>query len=210
MLTTFLNLPEGIQVRQMGYDAFVEENWASILSPEEHKRRDAFSHPGRQRGFTLGRVALRSLLAEHLNVAPNLVPLHLESSGQITCPESQLHLSLAHSGNQALATVAPVRIGIDLEEVRTKPDTLLEHILGEDEKDHIHSLPIPDSHRLFVCWTLKEAVLKAMGVGLRHAPRKVLLSIDTDSQSAKITDPDGEVWNARYVISDNWVSAVAF
>lgn len=210
MLTNFNNLPDGILVRQMSYDAFVEENWPTILSPEEVERRDALTHPGRKKGFTLGRVALRTLLAERLNVTPATVPLQIEPSGQIVCPADNIHLSLAHSGEKALAAISSAPIGIDVEEVRTKPRSLLDHILGEAEREHILSLDLPESHRLFVCWTLKESVLKAMGIGLRNAPRKVLLTVDTNKKAAQIADPSGVLWQSRYVIEGNWVSAIAF
>jgi len=206
----FLDFPEDIVIRTITHDEYVEQNWADILSPLETQRRNALSHPGRKRGFTLGRVALRTLLADQLEIPAKDVPLLIEPSGQLSCPDSGLHLSLAHSGDKAIAAVAPRTIGVDLEEVRTKPDALLDYILAESEKRHIYDLDIPDSQRLFLCWTLKESVLKALGVGLRSAPRKVQLQIDVATKSALITDPDGRKWNARYAITGPWVSAIAF
>lgn len=206
----FPDCPRDIDVLTLSYTDQVKDHWASILSDVELERRAVLTHAGRRDGFTLGRVALRTLLADKIGVPAREVPLRIEPSGQLTCPGSGLNVSLAHSGDKAIAVISPRAIGVDLEEIRTKPPSLLDYILADEEKDHIYSLNVPDSHRLFLCWTLKEAVLKGMGVGLRSAPRRVVLDVDVAGGKARVTDPEGRSWNARFAISGSWIAALAF
>ena len=210
MLTAFPNLPEHIRTYLQVYSEQFDSEWPDVLSQAELGRRSEMTHPGRKLGFTLGRTALRRLLSEELSVAPRDVPIQIEPSGQLTCPSSNRHISLAHSGNQAIAVSGSSHLGIDLEEVRPKPEALLHYILGDSERTHIAELRIPDTHRLFLAWTLKEAVLKAEGIGLRSSPRSVVLQVDVDTQHAMMVDATGRTWQGRYCISGSWISAIAF
>ncbi|MDA1027546.1 MAG: 4'-phosphopantetheinyl transferase superfamily protein [Bacteroidetes bacterium] len=209
-LIDFGDLPEGFFVRQAEWGAYSGQNVSSILTEEELLRREEMKHPLRKNGFTLGRIALRLLLSDILSIPANKVTLAAAPSGQLMNPDSNFHVSLAHSGETALAVAAPRPVGIDLEDVRAKPSQLLDYILADGERNHIASLDVPESMKLFLCWTLKESVLKGMGVGLRSSPRNVNLKIDTATATAQIVDPTGQIWQARYCISGQSVSALSF
>jgi 4'-phosphopantetheinyl transferase len=209
-LDDFPGLPSDIVLRQVHWRDFSELDAEAILSAHELSRRAEMKHSGRRNGFTLGRIALRTLISSQLKIPAQEVVLEVAPTGQLFSPGSGLHVSLAHSGDAALAAVARRPIGIDLEEVRKKPDTLLDYILSDMEKDHVYKLDVPDSHRLFLCWTLKESVLKGLGVGLRSSPKKVTIEVDMPSRTAHLMDPNDHAWEARFCISEQWVSALAF
>ena len=206
----FGELPADISVRCLKMDANLENLAVTMLSPEERSRRAEMKSESRQIQFALGRIALRSLLSNELRLKPSEIPLIIEKSGRLSLQNSAKSLSLAHSGQHALAAVSSDRSGVDIETIRQKPPELLDYILGEREKQHIHSLDLPEAHRLFVCWTLKEAVLKATGTGLRRSPKKVHLTVDTAQEQAVVRDPDGQIWHARYRVHENAVFALAF
>ncbi len=210
MHPTLSGLPEDILICQMSYDDEIDGSWTRFLTDAEIARRSGMKSEGRQRSFTLGRVALRSLLARHLGVPPRDVVLIVEQSGRLACPNSGLYLSLAHSGDQAIAIAAPRNVGVDLEVIREKPEELLNYILADGERQHIQELPLDFTQSLFLCWTLKEAVLKANGTGLRRSPKKVELAIDLDAGSALATDPQGQSWTARFTIEQEYVLSLAF
>ncbi len=209
-LTVMPDLPDDIHVRRLDLDDGSAPTWDSFLSDAELERRSVMKNEQRRQGFTLGRVALRSLLAERMDIAPSEVPIIIEPTGRLACPESGLMLSLAHSGKSAIAVAANRNVGVDLEHVREKPRALLDYILADSEKQHIDELPIDSSLSLFLCWTLKEAVLKANGTGLRRSPRKVALSIDIEKGIAHANDPDGKDWVARFSIEEEYVLSLAF
>ena len=206
----FGDVPSDISVRCLRLEADLEGLATNVLSAEEHSRRASMGSKSRQVQFALGRIALRSLLSEELNVPPSDVPLVIEQTGRLSLLNSAKSLSLAHSGHHALAAVSNTLSGVDVEVIRDKPAELLDYILGDQEKAHIKKLDLPDNQRLFVCWTLKEAVLKATGTGLRRSPKKVRLTIDPTSGTAQATDPDGKRWQAKYQVFQNTVFALAF
>ena len=181
----------------------------NILTDQEINRRAGMGNEQRRRSFTAGRIALRTLLAEHLDVSPVDVPLIIEPSGRLACPGSDLHLSLAHSGDVAVAAFSVRNVGVDLEQIRPKPAALLDYILADEERDHVHSLDLDTDRTLFLCWTVKEAVLKANGTGLRRSPRLVRTSIDTTSFHAEVRDPSDETWDVHFGLSDQYAAALA-
>ncbi len=210
MHPTLRGLPEDILICQMSYDDEIDGSWMRFLTDAEIDRRAGMKNEGRKRSFTLGRVALRSLLAGHLGIQPRDVALIVEQSGRLACPNSGLYLSLAHSGDQAIAIAAPRNVGVDMEVIREKPEALLDYILADGERQHIKELPLDFTHSLFLCWTLKEAVLKANGTGLRRSPKKVELAIDLEAGSALATDPEGKTWTARFTIEKEYVLSLAY
>jgi phosphopantetheinyl transferase len=204
-----LHIPEDVHYGSFVFSRESTRNWMQILTEEELDRREGMRNEQRRRSFTAGRIALRTMLAEHLGLAPVDVPLIIESSGRLACQGSDLHLSLAHSGDVAVAAFSTRNVGIDLEQIRPKPATLLDYILADEERDHVHNLDLDADRTLFLCWTVKEAVLKANGTGLRRSPRLVRTSIDTASSHAEVRDPSDETWDVHFGLTDQFAAALA-
>lgn len=181
-----------------------------ILDDLESIRLSSISHLARRQGFLLGRYTLRMLLAQQSGLDPSRVSLHVETSGKPVSPGSGLHLSLAHTDDRALAAVSRRIVGVDIERIRDKPLALLDYILHPEEREHILSLELGWPRTLFLCWTLKEALLKATGSGLRKAPRRVRLDLDVDRGRARVLDPEGGSWEGRFVEEGGFVSAIVF
>jgi 4'-phosphopantetheinyl transferase len=163
----------------------------------------------RQRSFLLGRAALRSLLAELTNSDPGRVELEVMENGLVTAPKTDYHVSISHSGNRATAVVSRRRVGVDIEQIVERPESLLRYVLHEDEFPHIEALPVEESHRLFLCWTIKEAVLKAIGTGLLRSPKSVRLDIDYESSRAFVKEESGYVWHVQFEQQDEYMFALA-
>jgi len=208
MLPT-LHIPDDVRLKALPVAEAILEDWESILSERERHRLGGMKNEGRRNSFTAGRVALRTLLAEELDVAPSEVPLTVLESGRLACKGSDLHLSLAHSGNLAVAAASHRNIGFDLESVRHKPSSLLDYILAEEEREHVHALALDTDRSLFLCWTVKEAVLKANGTGLRRSPRLVRLRIDLESATARVLDPTDAEWEVHFGLTDDYAAALA-
>ncbi|MDE2995929.1 MAG: 4'-phosphopantetheinyl transferase superfamily protein [Bacteroidota bacterium] len=204
-----LSIPEDVHLRSLIYTDEGTQDRMQILTDQEINRRAGMRNEQRRRSFTAGRIALRTMLAEQLDINPVDVPIIVEPSGRLACPGSGLHLSLAHSGDVAVAVASPRLVGVDLEQVRPKPDALLEYILADEEREHVRSLNVPPNQKLFLCWTVKEAVLKANGTGLRKSPRLVRLSLDVAHQRGSVRDPDNTDWSVTFGLSDDLALSLA-
>ena len=87
-----------------------------------------------------------------------------------------LRCSIAHSDGAGFAAVAHESIGADLERVRPRPWRLIRHVCVPAELRYLDGLASSGDELLTLAWTVKEAVLKGLRVGLRIAPLKVRLS----------------------------------
>jgi 4'-phosphopantetheinyl transferase len=148
-----------------------------LLDAEERERATRFATTYLSRRFVASHAALRVLLGGTLGIAPEAVRFCHGASGKPSlagdCPASEVHFSLSHSGEAALIGIAEGRpLGIDLENVRDDLDfeLLATQFLAHAELNWIASAP-PESRRdaFYICWTAKEAWLKARGDGLSYS-----------------------------------------
>ncbi|CAL9516358.1 hypothetical protein SUDANB176_03759 [Streptomyces sp. enrichment culture] len=130
--------------------------------------------------YAAAHAAVRRVLAEYLGVPPrDLVfgrrpcprcahPEH--GRPRIDWPPTDLDFNLSRSGAQwALAVVIGRQVGVDLEDDRTLDvEGASRFAMSASELAHILSAPdaTARAHAFFRCWTRKEAVVKAIGVGI--------------------------------------------
>ncbi len=140
---------------------------AALLTPQAQQRR---------RGKLSAR---RAYLAEFLNVAPDSLAIDHHLEGQPFLPDfPTLSLSTSHSEEwSALALAEDRAIGLDIERVRPLEwQPMLSMICDEAERADFLSTQ-PDLPEFFRLWTIKEAVLKATGLGFRAGPKAVPVPI---------------------------------
>ncbi|HJX52530.1 MAG TPA: 4'-phosphopantetheinyl transferase superfamily protein [Polyangia bacterium] len=106
-----------------------------------------------------------------------------------------LALSISHRGDWGLAAVAlspGARIGADLETVEPRDPALVRQFFSESEADRVAKANGSDVDRTVArIWSAKESVLKAMGLGLRHDTRDIVVG---DEIAAPAGAP--EAWRA--------------
>jgi 4'-phosphopantetheinyl transferase len=141
-----------------------------ILSPDEVIRATRFRFDHLQRRYVLARGALRILLAQYLQVAARRIEFDYGEKGKPRVAAGGIHFNLSRSGsNILLAFSRQYEVGIDIEEFRPVPDLqgMADRFFCAEEAAELRSLPDDERERSFlVCWTRKEAYIKALGVGL--------------------------------------------
>ena len=122
---------------------------------------------------------------------------YVDQRGQGRLP---LSLSISHRGDWGLAAIALVsgaRIGADIETVEPRDPALVRQFFSESEADCVAGGG--DVNRTVArIWSAKEAVLKAMGVGLRHDTRDIVVGDE------KVAPGLAEGWRAL----DVWLAPV--
>lgn len=140
----------------------------ATLSAEELIRARTMSSE-RARRFVAARAALRELLGSLLGVARADVEIRYGPHGKPEV-EGPLRFSVAHSGELVLMAAALGReVGVDVERVRrlSDPAGLAREVLDAGEQDAFAALaPHERDADLLAAWTRKEALLKALGIGL--------------------------------------------
>ena len=185
-------LPPG-RVRVHLIDLSVHAVSDAALCPCERSRAAAFLNPGARVRFVRGRTGLRRLLGGYLGLEPAEVPIRLGAGGKprLGPPYANLNFNLSHAGGLGLfAFVRGHEVGIDLEKVQEFPGldevsarffspaehaALMEMTTPGTVTTHVAS---PDFNAAFYrTWARREAVIKALGLGLSVAPGEIGVSV---------------------------------
>jgi 4'-phosphopantetheinyl transferase len=141
------------------------------LSPHEQARLGAMQHPRARAEFLTGRWLLRGLLGLRLGCAPGEVRLALDPHGALSVPGASVGVNLSHTaGLVALALADGLAVGVDVEWTARPGRTvdLAHRYFAEVEQRELRALPEGEQRaRFFALWTLKEAYIKARGLGLK-------------------------------------------
>jgi 4'-phosphopantetheinyl transferase len=157
---------------QLAGDGERAERLATLLSADERARAARFHFDRHRRHYIVGRASLRRILASYIALLPSQIVFHYGPQGK---PElanndgerSPLSFNLSHSGELALCAIARRPLGVDLEWLREVPDADLIAARFFTPAEVARQRASADRGAAFLRhWTRKEAVIKAVGVGL--------------------------------------------
>lgn len=179
----------------------------AALSEKEAAQHAAFRMEKRRREWLAGRLAAKALLAGE-GESLSAFEIAMDKFGRPSCGGALV--SISHSGGWALAAVKPGSsfLGADLEKVEPR------HPAWYRDYFHPAELPAPDPSEATRLWTIKEALLKALGLGLMADPldirtgEKVRLSGKALERYREMGSPDFSV-EARSVPGGFWTAVVA-
>jgi len=174
-----------------GHDSFKVKVWTGAvpvvletvgkesLSPEERARAARFRSLTDERRFCAGRLLLRQLVADHLGMKPWEVRFAAPPGAKpvviVPFGTRELFSSLSRSGDFCAAALSEEgEVGVDIEQVRDGVDILAagKAWLSEGENLAIRSTEGEPASReaFFRLWCAREAVSKALGLGLAMDP----------------------------------------
>lgn len=158
----------------------------NLLSADERQRAFRFVREQDRQRFIAARAALRLLLSRYVQRPPEqLVFTYNEYGKPALVDGSALAFNLAHSEGLGLCAVSPSRpLGIDVEAERATVEfeMLWPRITSSAERDLWPFLvPAQQQRVFFQLWTRKEAVIKALGLGLSlPLDRLTVLNVSAD------------------------------
>lgn len=139
------------------------------LDSTERARADRFLHSADTSRMVLGRGIARAALGALMRVRPAAVEFAANAHGK---PEARggPAFNVSHSGDVVLVAIAAAgRVGVDVEHARELRDmeSLARSTFRAEETAAVLGAPEGDRRSAFYrVWTRKEAILKALGVGL--------------------------------------------
>jgi 4'-phosphopantetheinyl transferase len=145
----------------------------AILDQRELERAYRFHFAADRERYAVAHANLRRILGGYLNQRPEKICFRTGAFGkpELADGDPPLHFNLAHSRSIATLAVAHgLPLGVDVEDIRP--------IEPEVARSHFSARELSDLDRLqggawlsgfYRCWTCKEAILKAEGVGLQCA-----------------------------------------
>ena len=202
---------------QLDLESFREDapRLERLLSPDERDRASTFLRDLHRDRFIACRAALRLVLGARLATRPEGIRFRYGPWGkpEIDAAAADVRFSVSHTHGRALIAVATgFDVGIDVEHDAPVPDWegLSERVFSQPERRELAAAA--DKPGAFLRgWTRKEAVLKALGVGI-SAPLAEL-TVSLGREAAILANLDGVVrppdWSLIDLSSPGQVAALA-
>lgn len=170
-------------------DESVLDRYSSSLSADELERLQRINHAEVNRRFLVGRGLLRETLAECSGADPREFEFQYNAHGKpsLKAPgEPPLEFNVSHTRGLAMCAVATCGpLGVDVERERRVENHLgiARRVFAPAEMEQLELLPAERRDEAFLkLWTLREALVKARGVGLLTDPADFAFSLNRDHQ----------------------------
>ena len=140
-----------------------------MISIKDMDKRELHSHAHR-----LLRECLRPYHIDYNEDTP-VTKGKLGKPSLTECPD--IHYNLSHADGIAACIISGYKCGIDCERIRKYPEKVMTRVFSEKERIMVESAPENKKNELFFrLWTLKEAYVKAIGVGISYPMNTVEFS----------------------------------
>jgi 4'-phosphopantetheinyl transferase len=98
----------------------------------------------------------------------------VKDEDDVPCPSNGTHWSISHKPKGVAAVVSDERIGIDIEEIEPRSEQVFNLVASDEEWELSEDR---SWNTFFRYWTAKEAVLKAVGIGIGGLKKCRVISI---------------------------------
>ncbi len=170
------------------------------LSADERTRANRFRFSEDRRDYVVAHDLLRRALSQLESIPPADWVFDAGEHGKPFVSSSDLTFSLSHTrGFVACAASRQVRLGLDVERVdRAVNDTeIAERVFARSEAEALERMPHDQrAPRFMELWTLKEAYVKATGLGLSQPLTELSFDLSQESRIGYSLpgDADREAW----------------
>lgn len=193
--------------------------YAALMAPDERARHDRFVFEKDRHQFLVTRGVIRTLLGRCLGVDPADCAFEADRYGRprlVHPAGAPLGFNISHTrGLVACVLARGGEIGVDVEDASRPIDPgLPRRFFSPDEADALDALP-DDARpaRFYEYWTLKEAYMKARGMGLSLPLDGFSMLADTTPVGIRFTDAiddDPRTWQfAQFTPGPRYRLAVA-
>ena len=178
-------------------DAGRLDRYAGWLSAEEVARRGRFIFERHRHAFLVARALVRGTLARYVGAPPAALRFTIGEHGR---PELDLaagrglSFNLSHTDGRAVLAVARATVGVDVEAAGRRGELarIAEHFFAPAEVAALAGLSgAALRERFFAFWTLKEAYIKARGVGVSLGLGRFWFEAGAEAAAPRIAFEDG-------------------
>ena len=160
-------------------DQITEEQYNNIynsLSPSRLAHISRFKKEEDLKRSLAGEFLIKKILTEDFGIENPIISRN--EKGQPIIENTDIFISISHSGDLAVAAADRKPIGIDAEKIKPRNLKLAEKICLPEEKEYIFSSEDNILNRFYEIWTGKEAYFKKTGTGITDFKSVNVLNLD--------------------------------
>ena len=190
------------------------------LDKEEQFRWNRFRFDRPKREFALCRAVLRLGICNRLGCRNDQLTFGFTKYGKpfglVDGKPAPIKFNISHGGKHGLIAYAQHgRLGVDVEERtdRVDLDGLSATVFGPDEQAEFALTQGEEKiHFFFSLWTLKEAMIKALGLGFAQDPSKfqIPLSMQSGARESIFQFPNmrNTIWKLKNLSNSDFAAAI--
>ncbi len=192
----------------LNYEPELLRRFESTLAPDETARASRFFFQPDRNAYVATRGILRELLGRYVNRAPADLAFEYGDRGKPSLHEAhdqpvQFNVSCSH-GLALFAFAVGRSLGVDVELIRADfaGTDIAKRYFSSQEVAELNALP-PSllAEGFFLCWTRKEAYIKARGEGLQIPLDSFSVAL-TPGQPERLESADSSRWSLRTIRPD--------
>jgi 4'-phosphopantetheinyl transferase len=187
----------------------------SLLSADEREHASRFRFEEDRIRSIVARGGLRRILSSYCGASPRAMEFHIGKHGKprLLQPLAALEFNLSHSCDCVLiAVTSGVQCGVDIEQCRPiiEEPELAERFFCPREMEWLSRT----ENGFYRIWTIKEAIIKAMGLGLSIQLSQIDVTdvLEGMTLSIPIRTPGLEpqlLWPQELLLLPNYAAAIA-
>jgi 4'-phosphopantetheinyl transferase len=156
---------------------------------------------GKEKVDHLSRIAREALKLSAEKSGVRLGELLKDERG-VPCPVAGNYWSLSHKPKYVAAVVSKDKVGIDIEEMKPRAESLFAHVASDEE----WGLKEKSWDTFFRYWTAKEAILKVIGIGISGLKTCQIISVPDEHHL--ILDYKGQFFLVEQLRYNNHIVSV--
>ena len=207
-------LSKSVHIWKIEYAAFSgeEEKIQRVLNNNEIARANKFHYPIDRKRYSVTRALLKIILGNVINKDPLDIDFTYNAHGKpLLKNHTTVYFNVSHSAELGLIAVSDLPcLGVDIEKHRTRIDCvkLAKRFFSENEQ--ISFLKLADSQKtegFFYGWTRKEALIKALGLGLAMPLKNFDVKLEPGSNAELLNirykSEHSADWTIKNIVLDN-------
>ncbi len=154
------------------------EKWFSLMTQEKQERVNRYKNSTRKKCTVAGEMLVKIHIADTLKIAPETLKIIADENEKPYIENCSIHFNISHCENILVYAFSDSEIGIDIEKIKPISLSVLKRFFSEDEQKFVlgHLAGEKDSgkcenaetlEKFYRIYTLKEAICKKSGVGIK-------------------------------------------
>ena len=154
------------------------EKWFSLMTKEKQERVSRYKDTGRRKCSVAGEKLVKNHIGRALNNSPENLEILIDDNGKPFIKDCNIHFNISHCKNMILCAFSDKEIGVDIEKIRPRNLGVTKRFFSLKEQEYVfgHTLNEEDFEkfndpeileRFYRIFTLKEAICKKSGIGIK-------------------------------------------
>ena len=154
------------------------EKWFFLMTEEKQNKVNNYKSIDRKRASVAGEMLVKEHIGRALNIKPESLVILTHKNGKPYIKDCPVYFNISHCENILLCAFSDEEIGADIEKIKPISLSVLKSFFSEEEQKYVLGKALSDCisedyntpemcERFYRIYTLKEALCKKSGIGIK-------------------------------------------